>query len=82
MKRIDDKFATLPVSRQRKYQMRKTEAGLCLGCWKQKAGAEFCLACWVKDRERQRLYLGYGRRNLNSRSYRLERESNEPNEKS
>jgi hypothetical protein len=72
MKAIRDKFSKLPISRQRKYQLRRAREGKCEICGDPAAkGFARCPKCHVKARERQRHLRGHKRRWLNARSYRL-----------
>lgn len=41
-KLIRDQFTDLPVSRQRRWQLRKMAAGKCLVCGRPKINAKFC----------------------------------------
>jgi len=60
-KRIDDEFTTLEISRERKRQLRRVKAGLCVKCSNPVApGEELC----VKHRIQQALR---SRKKLNSR---------------
>jgi len=71
MKRKKDKFSQLPISRQRRYQLRHAAEGLCLFCSEKAALGQSCLKHAVSIRERQRVKLGCKKR-LNSKSYRME----------
>jgi hypothetical protein len=68
---IQDQFTNLPVSRGRKYQLRKKEAGLCTICGTRPVvpGSELCVKHMVRHRERSRKKLGLKRRYKNSASY-------------
>ena len=62
--KIKDKFTNLPVSRQRKYQLRKKKNGLCILCGKPRVTAMHCLEHAIAKRESDR-------RRYNSLTYRL-----------
>jgi hypothetical protein len=69
---IQDEFTGLPISRQRKYQLRKQREGRCTECGEPPAQGSRCLKHLVKARERQRKKRGLKRRYYNTLSYRLE----------
>jgi len=69
---IQDEFTQLPISRQRKYQLRKQREGRCTECGEPAAQGSRCLKHLVKARERQRKKRGLKRRYYNTLSYRLE----------
>jgi hypothetical protein len=69
---IQDEFTSLPISRQRKYQLRKQREGRCTECGEPAAQGSRCLKHLVKARERQRKKRGLKRRYYNTLSYRLE----------
>jgi len=71
-KRIQDEFENLPISRQRKYQLRMQRDKRCTECGKPAVQGSRCLIHLVKARERQRRKRGLRRRYLNTLSYRLE----------
>ncbi len=71
-KRIQDEFTDLPISRQRKYQLRMQRDRRCTECGQQAIQGSRCLKHLVKARERQRKKRGLKRRYLNTLSYRLE----------
>ena len=71
-RRIEDEFTNLPVSRQRKYQLRMQREGRCTECGGPAAQGSRCLKHLVKARERQRKKRGLKRRYYNTLSYRLE----------
>ncbi len=60
----------LPVSRQRKYQLRRQKEGRCVICGKPKVSATFCLDHMIATRERLRKLTGAVKRRK-SLSYRL-----------
>lgn len=69
---IQDKFTSLPVSRQRKWQLRKEALGLCPLCGRVKPkGYSWCADHAVKVREDQRIKQGAKKRYKNARSYKL-----------
>ncbi len=41
-KPIDDEFSALPISRERKYQLRRRKEGRCRACGKEAFGKTFC----------------------------------------
>jgi hypothetical protein len=71
-RRIQDEFAELPVSRQRKYQLRMKRDRRCTECGEPAVQGSRCLKHLVKARERQREKRGLKRRYHNTLSYRLE----------
>ena len=71
-KRIQDEFTDLPISRQRKYQLRMQRDHKCTECGEPAIQGSRCLKHLVKARERQRKKRGLKRRYLNTLSYRLE----------
>ena len=73
-KKINDEFTDLPVSKQRKFQLRMERDGRCRICGELAVGRFYCLKHLVKDRERARKKIGAKKRLKGARSYRLERE--------
>jgi hypothetical protein len=71
-KRIEDEFTDLPVSRQRKYQLRMKRDRRCTECGEMAVQGSRCLKHLVKARERQRKKRGLKRRYRGTLSYRLE----------
>src|SRR6516162_7360292 len=71
-KRIQDEFTDLPISRQRKYQLRMQRDKRCTECGQPAIQGSRCLKHLVKARERQRKKRGLKRRYYNTLSYRLE----------
>ena len=71
-KRINDEFTRLPVSRQRKYQLRMKRDRRCTECGQPAVQGSRCLKHLVKARERQRKKRGLKRRYHGTLSYRLE----------
>jgi len=69
---IEDEFKDLPISRQRKYQLRMQRDKRCTECGAPALQASRCLEHLVKARERQRQKRGLKRRYYNTRSYQLE----------
>jgi len=72
---ITDEFTSLPISRQRKYQLRMKRDSRCTICGEPAAQGSRCLKHLVKSRERQRKKRGLKRRYRNTLSYRLQRQS-------
>ena len=70
-KRIEDEFTFLPVSRQRKYQLRMQRDRRCTECGESAVQGSRCLKHLIKARERQRKKRGLKRRYYNTLSYRL-----------
>lgn len=75
---IRDEFTDLPISRQRKYQLRMQRTGRCTECGAPAAQGSRCLKHLVKARERQRKKRGLKRRYYNTLSYRLEKMASAP----
>ena len=71
-RRIQDEFTDLPISRQRKYQLRMQRQQRCTECGEPSIQGSRCLKHLVKARERQRKKRGLKRRYFNTLSYRLE----------
>ena len=71
-KRIQDEYTDMPISRQRKYQLRMQRDKRCTECGRPAVQGSRCLEHLVKARERQRRKRGLKRRYLNTLSYRLE----------
>jgi hypothetical protein len=69
---IFDEFSHLPISRQRKYQMRRQRDKRCTECGEPAAQGSRCLKHLVKARERQRKKRGLKRRYYNTLSYKLQ----------
>jgi hypothetical protein len=70
-KRIIDEFTDLPISRQRKYQLRMQRDKRCTECGAPAAEGSRCVKHLVKARERQRKKRGLKRR-YNTLSYKLQ----------
>lgn len=70
---IRDEFTDMPISRQRKYQLRKQRDHRCTECGQPAEKGSRCLKHLVVARERQRVKRGLSRRYTNTLSYRLER---------
>ncbi len=70
-KKIKDEFTDLPVSRQRKYQLRMQRAGRCMICGKQAISSRYCLHHMKVCRERAR--KPGSRRHYGALSYRLDK---------
>lgn len=73
-KPIQDEFTNLPVSRQRKYQLRMQRDSRCTECGEPVTDGSRCLKHLIKARERQRKKNGLKRRYYRTLSYRLERD--------
>ena len=71
-KRIEDEFTYLPVSRQRKYQLRMKRDQRCTECGEPAVQGSRCLKHLVKARERQRQKRGLKRRYRGTLSYTLQ----------
>ena len=69
---IKDEYTTLPISRQRKYQLRMQRDKRCTECGEPAALGSRCLAHLIKARERQRKKRGLKRRYYGTLSYQLE----------
>jgi hypothetical protein len=70
--RIKDEFTDLPISRQRKYQLRMQRDQRCTECGERALKGSRCLKHLVKARERQRKKRGLKRRYYGTLSYKLE----------
>jgi hypothetical protein len=70
--RIQDEFTDLPISRQRKYQLRMQRDRRCTECGEPAAEGSRCVKHLVKARERQRKKRGLRRRYYNTLSYKLQ----------
>jgi hypothetical protein len=73
-KAIHDEFSALPVSRQRKYQLRMRRDGRCSICGDKEASGGYCLKHMLAQREGHRRRNGSHYR-INSKSYRLQKRS-------
>jgi hypothetical protein len=69
--KIKDEFSDLPVSRQRKYQLRMQRDNRCITCGAPAVQGSRCLKHLTQVREHMRKILGAKRRYKNSMSYRL-----------
>ncbi len=69
---IRDEFAGLPISRQRKYQLRMKRDQRCQQCGKPVAMGSRCLKHLIRWREKTRRRLGLKRRYYNTLGYRPE----------
>jgi hypothetical protein len=74
-KAIKDKFTKLPISRQRKYQLRMRRDHRCVVCGAPATLGSRCLKHMVEAREQARKKHGLKRRNYRTKSYKLERRS-------
>ena len=67
------------LSRQRRWQIKKQAAGLCIICGNKAVNNFYCqrhkLAQNIRSREQMRRRLGSVRRNLGSRSYQVEKQA-------
>jgi hypothetical protein len=71
-KAIEDEFTALPVSRQRKYQLRMQRDKRCTECGEPAAAGSRCVNHLVMARERQRRKRGLKRRYYGTLSYQLQ----------
>lgn len=71
-KKIMDRFTDLPVSRQRKYQLRMKARKRCIICGEPVVRTAYCLYHMVKYRELARARVGARRRNYGAQSYQIE----------
>jgi hypothetical protein len=71
-KSIQDEFTSLPISRQRKYQLRMQRDKRCTECGDPALKGSRCLKHLVKARERQRKKRGLKRRYYGTLSYKLQ----------
>jgi hypothetical protein len=71
-KPIQDEFTYLPISRQRKYQLRMKRDKRCTECGEPAAEGSRCVKHLVKARERQRKKRGLKRRYYSTLSYKLQ----------
>ena len=71
-KPIIDEFTELPISRQRKYQLRMQRDQRCSECGEPAMQGSRCVKHLVKARERQRKKRGLKRRYYNTLSYKLQ----------
>jgi len=72
-RKIQDEFTRLPLSRQRKYQLRRQRDNCCTECGAPAGPASRCLRHLIKARERQRKKRGLKRRYYGTLSYKLQR---------
>jgi len=71
-KQIEDEFTYMPISRQRKYQLRMQRDKRCTECGEPAMMGSRCLKHLVKARERQRKKRGLKRRYYGTLSYKLQ----------
>jgi hypothetical protein len=71
-KPIQDEFSKLPISRQRRYQLRQARDGRCTQCGAPVVKGTRCLKHLVDARERQRKVQKLKRRYYGTLSYQLE----------
>ena len=69
---IKDEFTRLPISRQRKYQLRRQRDRRCTQCGEPVVEGTRCLKHLVEARERQRRRQGLKRRYFGTLSYQLQ----------
>ena len=69
---IEDEFTRMPISRQRKYQLRMQRDQRCTECGEPAIEASRCLKHLIIARERQRKNRGLKRRYYGTLSYKLE----------
>ncbi len=69
---IQDEFTAMPISRQRKYQLRMQRDLRCTECGQPAIEASRCLKHLVMARELQRLRRGLKRRYYGTLSYKLQ----------
>jgi len=70
--RIQDEFSALPISRQRKYQLRMRRDRRCAECGDSAIAGSRCLKHLIMARERQRKTRGLKRRYFCTLSYKLQ----------
>jgi hypothetical protein len=73
---IQDEFTNLPISRQRKYQLRMQRDRRCTECGEPAIQASRCLKHLIRARERQRKNRGLKRRYYGTLSYKLQSAAN------
>lgn len=71
-RRVVDEFTHLPISPQRRYQLRRQRDNGCSECGEPAIMGTRCLKHLVKARERQRKKFGLKRRYFNTVSYKLQ----------
>jgi hypothetical protein len=69
---IQDEFTRLPISKQRKYQLRRQRDLRCTMCGEPATQGSRCLKHLIAERERQRAYRRSRRRYYGTLSYRLQ----------
>lgn len=69
--KIIDQFTDLPISRQRKWQLRMREKRRCTECGGVAISSHLCADHMIYRRELQRKYQKCKRRNYNSKSYQM-----------
>jgi len=67
---IKDKYTALALSRQRKYQLRHRDAGLCIKCNNKAVTGGCCLVHAIQNRELMRGRVGSVKR-IQGKTYRL-----------
>ena len=71
-KPIQDEFTDLPISRQRKYQLRMKKRHRCTSCGELAVTSSRCLKHAVSFREWSRKKFGLKRRYLGAATYKLQ----------
>jgi hypothetical protein len=71
-RKIIDRYTNLPVSRQRKYQLRMKARKRCIICGEPAVRTTYCLYHMIKYRELARARVHAQRRNYGARSYQIE----------
>lgn len=71
-RKIIDRFTHLPVSRQRKYQLRMKARKRCIICGEPAVRSGYCLYHMIKYRELARARVHARRRNYGAQSYQIE----------
>lgn len=74
---IHDRFSNLPLTKQRKWQLRREKENNCIICGEPAVVSRYCLkhAIAVRERQRQRIpcqRIPRQRRNYGSRTYKLQ----------
>ena len=69
---IQDEFTDLPISTQRRYQLRMRRDGRCIECGELVIYGSRCLKHLMRARERARKKRGSKKRHLNTLAYQLQ----------
>jgi len=72
-RRIQDALTNLPISRQRKYELRKAKEKRCVICGDPAVTAKLCVRHMVYAREQTRRRRGTTARRKSAQSYRLQK---------